>query len=441
MNNNYPRFHYRPKKNWLNDPNGTIYHNGYYHIFYQYNPSSDCWGNLHWGHARTKDFINYEVIDNNLYPQKELGESDCFSGCIALNKENKPVALYTSVSLDNEDNPNIQKAVFFDDDLIQFEEKRYDALTINMDNLPKMRNDWRDPYVFMSEGRYFLVLGAAIGDFQNPSILLFESEDGSLINWRYLKEIISFKPIIELLECPNFFKLGDKWVLIGSPYKEVEYYVGTFDTKTLDFKVENKGLIDYCAQYYATNTIQDDKGRTLLFAFERGFSKKQGWNNVISLPRELSLNKENEIIQKPILELNNLRKEVLLEENNLTLNSIKTFHNSKLNQCEINFNIKLEDNYKTNLVLKNDIHGLSQILFSTTSVKFDSIIIPFSKQNSYNVKLYIDNSILEIYIDNGKYCSTRIIENLYEIDSIQFRGNCEITELYIYRMDNLNIIE
>ncbi len=441
MNRNYPRFHYRPKKHWLNDPNGTIYHNGYYHIFYQYNPTSDCWGNLHWGHTRTKDFVNYEVINNNLFPQKEIGETDCFSGCIALNKENKPVALYTSVSLDDEEIPNIQKAVFFDDDLINFEEKRYNALTLNMENLPPLRNDWRDPYVFKCDGRFFLVLGAAIGDFQNPAILLFESEDGSLINWKYIKEIISFKPVIELLECPNFFKLEDKWVLVGSPYKEVEYYVGTFDTKTLDFNVEKKGLIDYCAQYYATNTIQDDKNRTLIFAFERGFTKNQGWNNVISIPRELSINNKNEIIQKPINELKDLRKKTIIDNDNFILNSIKTLTSNDFNQCEINFKIKLIDNLKTNLVLKNEIHGITQILFSSTSVKFDSIIIPFKKQNLYDVKLFIDNSILEIYIDDGKYCATRIIENLYEIDNIQFRGNCEIEELSIYKMGELNIIE
>ncbi|MCY1151662.1 MAG: glycoside hydrolase family 32 protein [Sphaerochaetaceae bacterium] len=441
MNTIYPHFHFRPKNNWLNDPNGTIYHNGYYHIFYQYNPTSDCWGNLHWGHARTKDFINYEVIPNNLYPQKDLGETDCFSGCIALNKDKVPVALYTSVALEDDNIANVQKAVFFDDNIINFEEKRIDALTIDMKDLPPIRNDWRDPYVFCADNRYFLVLGAAIGDLQNPSVLLFESEDGSLTNWKYVKEIIAFKPVIELFECPNFFKLGDKWVLVGSPYKEVEYYLGTFDTNTLDFVVEKKGLIDHCAQYYATNTILDDKNRTILFAFERGFSKNQGWNNVISIPREISLDEDNEIIQNPIEEISLLREEKIIDNISFDLESIEEFSDNRFAQCEINFKIELENNLKTNLILKDNKESLTQILFSNSNVKFDSIFIPFKKQNTYDIKLFIDHSILEIYIDNGRHCATRVIESLKNINSLQFRGNCKISDFSIYKMSDLNISE
>ncbi|MGD1822484.1 MAG: glycoside hydrolase family 32 protein [Pleomorphochaeta sp.] len=441
MNTTYPRYHYRPNKNWINDPNGTIYHNGYYHIFYQYNPTSDCWGNLHWGHARTKDFINYEVIFNNLEPQKELGETDCFSGCLAINKKNKPVALYTSVSINNDEIPNVQKAVFLDDNLNSFKEKRINALTIDMKNIPKIRNDWRDPYVFTYKNRYFLVIAAAIGDLQDPSVLLFECEDGSLTNWKYKNEIVTFNPVIELFECPNFFQLGEKWVLLGSPYKEVEYYIGSFNIETLDFSIEKKGIIDHCAQYYATNTIQDNKGRTIILAFERGFSKNKGWNNAISIPRELYIDEYNEIVQKPISELKQLRKNKIVENKNFSLSSIIDFTSNHLTQCEINFNIKINDNSKTNLILKDEKNCITQILFSQNSVKFDSIFIPFKKLNSYNVIIFIDHSILEIYIDDGKHCATRIIEELSTINNLQFRGNCEITNLNIYEIDNLNIIE
>lgn len=441
MDNTFPKFHFRPKKNWINDPNGTIYHNGYYHIFYQYNPYSDCWGNLHWGHARTKDFINYEIINENLYPQNELGETDCFSGCIAINKDNTPIALYTSVALNNEELPNIQKAVSLDGDLIHFESKRIDALTIDMKNLPKMRNDWRDPYVFKADDRYFLVLSAAIGNFQEPAVLLFESLDKSLINWTYLKELVKFKPIIELFECPNFFKLEDKWVLLGSPYNAVEYYVGTFNINTLDFEIETKGLIDYCAQYYATNTIQDNKNRTITFAFERGFSKNKGWNNVISIPRKLSLDKEKKIIQEPIFELQNLRIDKIIDISNLHLDKIKQIESEKLVQCEIDFDIDLKNTLKTNLLLKNNKIGIFQVLFSTNSVKFDSIFIPFEENNNYHVKIFIDHSIIELYLDNGKHCSTRVIENLKDINILEFRGNSIIKNLTIYELDSINIIE
>ncbi|MBN2757289.1 MAG: glycoside hydrolase family 32 protein [Bacteroidales bacterium] len=441
MKTTYPQYHFRPHKNWINDPNGTIYHNGYYHIFYQYNPTSDSWGNLHWGHTRTKDFINYEVLSDNLYPQKETGETDCFSGCIAINKDDIPVAIYTSVSFEKEDIPNIQKSVFLNEDLTKFDKNRIESIKINQSDLPIIRNDWRDPYVFKVEDRNFLVLGAAIGEKQTPVVLLFENTDGSLTNWKYIKELISFRPVIELFECPNFFKLQNKWVLLGSPYQEVEFYLGSFDVEKLDFVVEKSGVIDHCAQYYATNTIQDDKMRTIIFAFERGFSKDQGWNNVISTPREISINDKNEIIQKPINEIYSLRKKLLINDLSFDLTNVKQFTDENFVQSEINFNLKLKDNLKTNLVLRSEKMGICQILFSQTGVKFDNIFIPFEKTNSIEVKLLIDHSILELFLLDGKHCATRIIESIKDLNCIEFRGNGEIKNLNAYEMGNLNITE
>lgn len=441
MRTTYPQYHFRPKKNWINDPNGTIYFGGYYHIFYQYNPTSDCWGNLHWGHTRTKDFINYEVLDNLLCPEKDKNEMDCYSGCIAINKEGKAVALYTSVAFDNEEIPNIQKAVFLDNELEHVENNRMDVLTTEMENLPHVRNDWRDPYVFITDNRYFLVLGAAISERQTPSVLLFESTDGSLINWTYIKELVNFKPIIELFECPNFFRLQDKWILIGSPYKEVEYYMGTFDIDTLDFSIEKSGLIDHCAQFYATNTIQDDKDRTMIFAFERGFSKNQGWNNVISIPRELTLNKNHELIQKPVEEIYALRKNKIKENSTFDLSSVEQITDERLTQSEINFEINLKEEFEINLILRANKHGICQILFSSTGVKFDSIFIPFQKQNRIEVQLFIDHSVIEIYLNGGRQCATRIIEAIKDMDTLEFRGDGEIENLTIHEIGNLSITD
>lgn len=441
MKTTYPHFHFRPKKNWINDPNGTIYHNGFYHIFYQYNPTSDCWGNLHWGHARTKDFINYEVLKDNIHPQKELNEMDCYSGCLAINKDNKPIALYTSVAENNEIDPNIQKAVFFDDNIEHFEKDRINAIATDIENLPQVRGDLRDPYVFTADNRYFLVLGAAVGDKQTPSVLLFESEDGSLVNWKYIKELVTFKPIIELFECPNFFSLNDKWVLVGSPYREVEYYIGTFDVDNLDFTIEKSGLVDYCAQYYATNTIIDDKGRTILFAFVRGFSKNQGWNNVISIPREISLNDNMELIQLPIEETYKLRQDKLIDNQSFDLSHVVQYEDDNLYQSEVNFKINLKDDFKINLILRAKKQGVVQILFSSTGVKFDNIFIPFDKREEISVKLLIDHSVLEIFLNDGRQCATRVIEALKDLELIEFRGNGLIKNLTAYKMGKLNIKE
>ena len=181
--------------------------------------------------------------------------------------------------------------------------------------------------------------------------------------------------------------------------------------------------------------------RTIIFAFERGFSKDQGWNNVISIPREISINEKNEIIQKPINEIYSLRKKILLNNITFDLTNVKQFLNEEFVQSEINFNLKLKDNLKINLVLRSEKSGICQILFSQTGVKFDNIFIPFEKTNTIEVKLLIDHSILEIYLLEGKHCATRIIESIKDLNCLEFRGNGEISNLCAYEMGNLNIFE
>ena len=69
----YPGFHYRPQKNWINDPNGLIYKDGWYHMFYQYNPGGDVWGDIHWGHAKSRDLIHWEECTVALTPSYAEG--------------------------------------------------------------------------------------------------------------------------------------------------------------------------------------------------------------------------------------------------------------------------------------------------------------------------------------------------------------------------------
>jgi beta-fructofuranosidase len=438
-----PRFHFRPEQHWINDPNGTIYIDGYYHIFYQYNPTGEKWGNMHWGHTRTKDFIHYEEYKTLLAPQMETGEEFCFSGSIAINKDGTPVLIYTSVQKDIDNNPNIQKAVLLDKNLEVFEEERISCLTADMKDLPKVRNDWRDPYVFTENGENYLVLAAAIGEKNEPSILLFKDEDGKLLNWKFENVLIKFKPVYELMECPNFFKLKDKYVLLGSPYSEVQYFTGNFNSETLSFDKEHEGLLDHCSQFYATNTIVDDvHDRTIVFAFVRGWTSfNKNWNNVISLPRTVDINDRGELIQKPIKEIESLRECVINDKSSETLDLLNVYKdmNKKYIQSELDFTIKLNEEGKVNLLLKEDSDTLCQILFTNSYVKFDSIYIPIEKTEDYEVKLFIDHSVLEIFINNGKECATRVIENLNSLDTVEFRGDGNLSNFISYEMASLDI--
>src|SRR3954466_7846509 len=97
-----PHYHFGPPANWMNDPNGTIYANGYYHLFYQHNPYGDNWGHMHWGHARSRDLVHWQHLPIALWPSEELGEEHVFSGCATITEGSVPILFYTKVGPEND---------------------------------------------------------------------------------------------------------------------------------------------------------------------------------------------------------------------------------------------------------------------------------------------------------------------------------------------------
>src|SRR4051794_38446153 len=92
-----PVYHFRPPANWNNDPNGTIYYRGWHHLFYQLNPSAPRAGNQHWGHARSRDLVNWDHLPIALWPLTERGERAIFSGGATLGPDGRPRVFYTSI--------------------------------------------------------------------------------------------------------------------------------------------------------------------------------------------------------------------------------------------------------------------------------------------------------------------------------------------------------
>ena len=202
-----PIYHFRPPANWMNDPNGTIYHDGYYHLFYQHNPYGDTWGHIHWGHARSKDLVHWEHLPIALWPSLEQGEEHCFSGCAWINGRGQPMLCYTKVSPDAGETrrPNEQWAALGDEAMILWQKHPANPiLQLSTHGGPAFEGSWRDPFIFEEAGRTFMVVGATTG--QEATVALYEAADGTLTRWTYRGLLISL-PLAELrfFECPNFF--------------------------------------------------------------------------------------------------------------------------------------------------------------------------------------------------------------------------------------------
>ena len=268
-----PRCHYLPPSRWMNDPNGTIRHDGWYHVFFQLNPFGDQWGFMHWGHARSRDLVVWEHLPIALAPDVLAGEEHCYSGCIALDADGTPRLLYTSVPFADARPFEQWSASPLDGDLIAWRRDRMPligALTTR---------DARDPYVFRWRGRTFVVLG------DGRRVALSEAEGGDFARLRDAGTLWQATATeMDFAECPNILVLPDeRLLLLLSPYRAVEWRLGSFDGSALE--VQAQGLLDLHDCFYATNTLEDEAGRTVVLGWIRHFPAGRGWNGCLAYPR------------------------------------------------------------------------------------------------------------------------------------------------------------
>ncbi|MFM8834600.1 MAG: glycoside hydrolase family 32 protein, partial [Cytophagales bacterium] len=165
-----PQIHFSPAKNWTNDPNGLVYHEGEYHLFFQYNPYGDTWGHMSWGHAVSKDLMHWEELPLAIeeYQDAATGDSTMiFSGTVVIDKENTAgfgtnamIAIYTShVHKNNEAVVQHQSLAYSTDKGRTW--KRYEKNPI----LDIQRKDFRDPKVFWLESQQKWVMALVVPDF------------------------------------------------------------------------------------------------------------------------------------------------------------------------------------------------------------------------------------------------------------------------------------
>ena len=242
-----PAYHFSPAKNWMNDPNGMVYHKGIYHLFFQHNPSGNTWGNMSWGHATSTDLVHWQ--EQPLAISTDTQE-DVFSGSVVVDKnntsglgttENPPlIAIYTSAYKDASPHRGLQAqslAYSLDDGQTWTKYSADPVLNRNSAN-------FRDPKVFWystAEGGYWVMAAVEALDHK---VLLYKSTN--LKDWTALSEFGPANATGGLWECPDLFPLavdGDpnnvKWVMVvninpggvagGSAG---QYFVGSFDGVT-----------------------------------------------------------------------------------------------------------------------------------------------------------------------------------------------------------------
>ena len=289
-----PAWHYRPEKNWINDPNGLVHYKGWYHMFYQYNPNGDEWGDIHWGHARSRDLLHWETLPIALTPDAARGELHCFSGGCCKDAQGRPHFFYTSIGSEAAgrgafDGAQQWFAEAADDDLTHLIQTDEGALTDAIHGGRLCARDWRDPCVVRHGEQYLMVLGGCVDG--RGCVLLYTSPD--MRAWTY-RHILAQSDVADGVpwECPNLFFLGEKACVLYSPCAEVHVKTGTLDGE-LRFHEERDEILDPGARdgFYAPQVFRDEAGRTIVIGWmpECDNVPHKGWSGVMSLPRVLSL--------------------------------------------------------------------------------------------------------------------------------------------------------
>lgn len=305
------KYHYRPQKGWVNDPNGLVYFRGSYHVFYQHAPEFERpWNQpMHWGHAITKDFLNWQELPVALYPDKEYDNNGCWSGT-AIEKDGVLYLFYASVHTPEGSKEKIQTvSVAYSEDGIHFE--KYESNPV-IDRYPDEGGpDFRDPAVCRIGDEYYCVMATGNPESKAGRLLLYRS--GDLLDWKYVG-IISEWANCKYTECPSFMTAGDDFLLAASicPLDKRHYFsimFGDFENET--FHIKYSAEVDKGPDQYAGQIFKDHKGRNLLISWIPGW-KYSGYAPMdvgcMSVPREIKLI-NGKITAYPIEELRHLLKD------------------------------------------------------------------------------------------------------------------------------------
>jgi fructan beta-fructosidase len=478
-----PQFHFSPEANWMNDPNGMVYYEGEYHLFYQYHPFGTTWGPMHWGHAISKDLIHWDHLPIALAPD---GNGAIFSGSAVVDWNDSTgffnggsglVVIFTHADqYPDSDRPRQRQSLAYSIDRGRTWIK-YEGNPVLVE---ESITDFRDPKVFWHEETNKWVMILAAGDH----VRIYTSPD--LKTWSFASEFgIDAGSHAGVWECPDLFKLpvdgnadNNKWVMIvsignESAYAEgsrTQYFIGDFDGSTFINQNSDETVfwVDYGRDNYAGVTWSDiptQDGRRIFIGWMSNWkyaneTPTKAWRSAMTLPRELTLKETSEgirLIQTPVAEVKELRKEKLSWDD-LILNPYENIlsHISGdqleiiaefelVSATEFGFKVRKSDSEETIIGYDADEKSLFVNRIKSGLTGFNEYfpcthVAPLSiKNDCVKLRIFVDWSSVEMFGNDGEVVITDQIFpdpaskglELYTIG-----GNVKLVSLLIFQLES-----
>ena len=433
-----PLYHFLAPANWMNDPNGPIFWNGKYHLFYQYNPNGPFWGSIHWGHAASVDLVYWKDYPIALAPSANgPDKAGCWSGCV-VNHNDTANALYTAPG------PQVVcLATSGDSELRNWTKESLPVIAgppenVELAGFPSitgdMSADMRDPFVWQERDQWKLLLGSGLSG-KGGAALLYESRD--LKHWNYLGPFFAADLGIDckMWECPVLVRDHHRCVLLVCPHPEfthIEWFAGDLDGFSL--RERARGRYDLGTYAYAAQTLEDPVyHRTLLWTWikegRRGSARREaGWAGVTSLPKECSIDENYRLQIRPARELQRLRCEQhTVQPQSLTPASENPFAGFTGDCLEIEMDFAVERQAVLEWLVRctPDREEYTSIRYDSTEMKitmdashssldtacdrqsFQGSLEP-DRDGSIRLRIFVDRSVLELLIENAPSITQRV---------------------------------
>ena len=477
------QFHFTPKQKWMNDPNGMVYYEGEYHLFYQYYPDSTVWGPMHWGHAVSENLVHWEHLPIALYPDS-LGL--IFSGSAVIDWNNTSgfgkdgqapmIAIFTHHNMEGEKagtNTYQYQSIAYSNDKGRTWTK--------YENNPVIPNpgikDFRDPKVIWHEDSQQWVMVFAAYD----KVRFYNSPN--LKDWTFTSEF-GIPGDDRLWECPDIFPLSvdgtdkTKWVLITSIQKKgpnggtaTSYFIGDFDGKTFTGDNTKQLWADYGRDNYAMVTwsdIPEEDGRRLAIGWMSNWQYAQivptdKWRSAMTLPRVLRLKTTTQglrMISQPVAELQSIRdKKYKIKTQTLNGNlDLNKQHNLSGNLFEIELELVMKGSDIFTVSFSNDAGENYQVGYDAGKQHFFSNRMKAGKsafseifankihtaprvstEEKVKLHLFVDVASAELFADDGEVVLTDIFFPKDGFTNISLSSNSpiEITSGTIYLLNRI----
>ncbi|MDE7439402.1 MAG: GH32 C-terminal domain-containing protein, partial [Clostridia bacterium] len=411
------KYHMMPPIGWLNDPNGLIYFKDRFHLYYQFNPYASCPGKMCWGHFVSEDLISY--VDDGVALKPDIEDASAYSGG-SIESDGKIIAFYT-LHIENGKikSEEVYKAVStegfcFDQGVKVFDNER----------LPKniSRTDFRDPCPVKIGDNYFVFLGGKDVVSDKGVIIVLKGKNPDKLEYAFM--LGPYYELGDMGECPSYFRVGDKDVIVvsgcnvperGNDFKNINssvFIVGNLDFENGKMEVEFIREIDKGDSFYAPQFIRG-MGKCVMIGWLEMWEKKyptreknHGWVGAFTIPREISV-KDGEIYQTPVESLNKYLTPV---------------EDGKIPKCaDISFKFNGEGRLKIKGSDGEVVVGKKSGVYLDTNLTNNLFGCVRRTNNDYEaceVRILLDVSSIEVFVDGGReVISSRIyIDGSYNLE-------------------------